>query len=758
MLLRMTPTRWMALAALPLALAASSLHAQQFTLEQVMSAPYATNLLAAPAGDSFAWVEHTEGRNNLFVGGPHSAARALTHNTADDAIDIYDLAWSPDASAIAFTYGPSDDDPTGDGKPANPAHLQRPVAADVIVQRLAGDAAPIDLGEGHKPLFTRDGRSVLFVRSGQVWIADLAQAVPAPHQLVFDRGSASALTLSPDGSLLVFVSKRKELNQPAHSYIALYYLRAHTLRFASPSTGVDTAPNFSPDGRYLAWLRAPFTQPERLDVGRVSANVWSIEQLKLSAPSDASGYPTGSSRTLYRATPNAPGSLLPHLATGAPRLFYAAADRLIFFSEADGWVHLYALDPQQAAPHATLLTPGDYEVEDATLTPDAKQILFASNDAVSVSNNYCSKPPCMVDREVTAPLDVDRRHLWALDLASAAPQPHAITHGAGIETYPQQTSSGTLAALVADTRVPMHPALISDHGGITALNPATMPKDYPASAFVAPQQVLFKSALGDTLHAQLYLPRSASHNANDGQRHATLIWVHGGPRRQMLLGYPAMDYYSNAYAMNQYLVSRGFIVLSLNYHCGVGYGLDFRQAEHCGPAGGDEFNDVIAAAQYLRSRADVDAKRIGIWGGSYGGYLTAMALARRSDLFAAGVDFHGVHDWNLEDNADEWLTGTYAERDAKAATGLAASPLADISHWRSPVLFIHGDDDGNVAYAQTPILADRLRALNTTLPAAEQIDVEELIFPDEIHGFLLHASWLAAYERGAAFLEEKLKP
>lgn len=749
MLLRMTPTRWMALAALPLALAAPSLHAQQFTLEQVMSAPYATNLLAAPAGDRFAWVEHTEGRNNLFVGGPHEAPRALTHHTADDALDVYDLAWSPDASALAFTYGPSDDDPTGDGRPANPAHLQRPVAAEVIVQRLAGDAAPIDLGEGHRPLFTHDGRSVLFVRSGQVWIADLAQAVPAAHQLVFDRGAASALTLSPGGSLLAFVSRRKELNQPAHSYIVLYDLHAHTLRFASPSTGVDTAPNFSPDGRFLAWLRASFTQPERLDVGRTSVNVWSIEQLDLSAQGDASGYPTGSSRTLYRATPNMPGSILPHLATGSPHLFYAAGDRLIFFSEADGWVHLYALDPQQAAPRATLLTPGDYEVEDATLTPDAKQLLYASNEVASDAAQH------NLDQ---AKLDVDRRHLWLLDLAAAAPHPHAVTHGAGIETQPQMSAAGTLAALVADTRVPMHPAIVASNGSITALNPATMPKDYPASALVTPQQVLFKSALGDTLHAQLYLPRSAAHGANDGQRHATLIWVHGGPRRQMLLGYPAMDYYSNAYAMNQYLVSRGFIVLSVNYHCGVGYGLDFRQAEHCGPAGGDEFNDVIAAAQYLRSRADVDAKRIGIWGGSYGGYLTAMALARRSDLFAAGVDFHGVHDWNLEDNADGWLTGTYAERDAKAATGLAASPLADITKWRSPVLFIHGDDDGNVAYAQTPILADKLRALNATLPAAQQIDVEELIFPDEIHGFLLHASWLAAYTRGAAFLEQKLKP
>jgi len=269
------------------------------------------------------------------------------------------------------------------------------------------------------------------------------------------------------------------------------------------------------------------------------------------------------------------------------------------------------------------------------------------------------------------------------------------------------------------------------------------------------------------LHAQLFLPGNTKARDNDPgpccnghrigppaknpERRPAILFFHGGPKRQMLLGYPAMDYYSNAYAMNQYLASRGYIVLSVNYRGGIGYGLDFRQCQHCGADGAAEYNDVLAAAAYLRSRPDVDAAHIGIWGGSYGGYLTALALARNSDLFAAGVDFHGVHEWAREDNATaDWLRGSLAEQEKIAALAHASSPMADVAKWRSPVLLIHGDDDPEVAYTQTPMLADALRARN--------VHVEEFIFPDELHGFLLHKDWLAAYEAAADFFDRTLKP
>src|SRR5207247_8415619 len=131
-----------------------------------------------------------------------------------------------------------------------------------------------------------------------------------------------------------------------------------------------------------------------------------------------------------------------------------------------------------------------------------------------------------------------------------------------------------------------------------------------------------------------------------GRANPGILFGHGGPTRQMVLGLHYSDYYSNAYALNQYLASRGFIVLSVNYRLGIGYGYDFHQPPNSGSRGAAEYRDVQAAAAYLRSQPRVDASRIGIYGGSYGGYLTALALARNSDVFATGVDIHGVHDWS----------------------------------------------------------------------------------------------------------------
>jgi dipeptidyl aminopeptidase/acylaminoacyl peptidase len=122
--------------------------------------------------------------------------------------------------------------------------------------------------------------------------------------------------------------------------------------------------------------------------------------------------------------------------------------------------------------------------------------------------------------------------------------------------------------------------------------------------------------------------------------------MHGGPIRQMMLGFPDMDYYHYAYAENEYLVSLGFEVLSVNYRTGIMYGRAFREPPNAGWRGAAEYQDIVAAAKFLQSQPGVDPAKIGLWGGSYGGYLTALGLARNSDIFKAGVDMHGVHDWS----------------------------------------------------------------------------------------------------------------
>ncbi|MEO6924634.1 MAG: hypothetical protein ABI142_12475, partial [Bryocella sp.] len=288
------------LAAIGVAAFAMSANAQTpkpFTLQQILSAPYALDLSAAPVGNTFAWVENSGGSRNIWIGGPHESARKITPYTEDDAQDINGMVWSPDATSIAYAYGA----PNGqNGKPANPAHLQRATAVHIIVQPLKEGEKAIDLGEGHAPLFARDSKSVLFLKSGQIWSAELHGGVKRAHRLLYDRARPSQLTLSPDGNELAYVSHRGR-----HSFIGLFDLPTKTLTFLAPGVGQDFAPSFSPDGKKIAWLRAPFTEAPEFAPDRISANPWSV------MVADVTHSSVG--HAVYTPQKNKPGSVLPHL-------------------------------------------------------------------------------------------------------------------------------------------------------------------------------------------------------------------------------------------------------------------------------------------------------------------------------------------------------------------------------------------------------------------------------------------------------------
>src|SRR5262249_48143033 len=300
----------------------------------------------------------------------------------------------------------------------------------------------------------------------------------------------------------------------------------------------------------------------------------------------------------------------------------------------------------------------------------------------------------------------------------------------------------TLVYVGADARHPARPIIkpvAGDMASVEALAPETWPKDFPSNSLAFPQQAIFKSTDGLEVHGQLFVPAGTK----PGDKHPALIFLHGGPIRQMLLGWHYMYYYSNSYAMNQYLASRGYLVLALNYRSGIGYGRSFREAPGRAGRGATEYQDVVAAGKFLQGRSDVDAKHIGLWGRSYGGYLTALGLGRNSDLFAAGVDIHGVHDWPT----DNWDGKNIPADLNKLAHD--SSPVTSVSTWKSPVLFIHGDDDRNVYFTQTVDLVARLRE--------KGVDIEQLIFPDDVHDFLLHRNWLRAYQATSDFFDRRFK-
>jgi len=249
---------------------------------------------------------------------------------------------------------------------------------------------------------------------------------------------------------------------------------------------------------------------------------------------------------------------------------------------------------------------------------------------------------------------------------------------------------------------------------------------FPIDAEVVPQLVMTKAADGMAIHNQLFLPK----NLQPGEKRPAIVFVHGGPVRQMLLGYHYMHFYHVAYAVNQWLASRGYVVLSVNYRSGIGYGKSFRTAANTGGRGNAEYQDVVAGGRYLQSRPDVDPNRVGIWGLSYGGVLTSQALARNSDIFKVGVDLAGVHLWGSSLDPDN--------------VSYQSSTISAIDTWKSPVLLVHGDDDRNVQFSQTTGLVQLLRAHN--------VYHELIVFTDDTHEPLLHKRYLYAFNRLEEFI------
>jgi dipeptidyl aminopeptidase/acylaminoacyl peptidase len=673
------------------------------TLEQLLSAPFPYGLVASPGGDAVAWVFNARGVRNIWVAGaPDYRGRQLTSYRDEDGQEISNLTFTPDGRSIVFVRGSG---ANRQGELPNPTSDPGGVEQAIwIVPATGGE--PRRLVEGAGIAMRPSGDRIAYVLKRQVWSVGL-DGSGQPEQLIEGRGEASQLRWSPDGSRLAFTSARGD-----HAFVGVYDMGTKRLRFLDPSVDRDGHAAWSPDGRRIAFRRVPALRRRFAFGPQRSGTPWSIRIAEVE---------TGSASEVFRAAEGR-GSV-PQSISAENQILWAAGDRLVFPWERDGWLHLYALEAGQPAKDPALLTPGDFEVEHVTLTPDRSAVVYSSNQAEPGSD------------------DIDRRHLWRVPVNGGKPEP--LTRGTMIEWSPVAVGTGAVAFLRSDARTPAHPAMIRGRD-IRELAPGTIPQDYPAAALVVPEPVVFAAADGMSIRGQLFLPA----DRRPGVRHPAILFFHGGSRRQMLLGWHYMDYYHRAYAMNQYLASRGFVVLSVNYRSGTGYGLEFREALNYGATGASEFNDVLGAGLYLRSRPDVDAARIGLWGGSYGGYLTALGLARASDLFAAGVDLHGVHEWNvvIRNFVDSYDP---RERTDAARVAFESSPMASVSTWRSPVLLIHGDDDRNVPFSETVNLAEALRT--------QGVEFEQLIFPDEIHGFLLHSRWLQAFTASADFFERRLR-
>jgi dipeptidyl aminopeptidase/acylaminoacyl peptidase len=677
-----------------------------FTLEQVMSSPFPDQLVAARTGERVGWMFDMRGVRNVWIAdGPEFVARQVTHYSLDDGEEITSLRITPDGKTLVYARG---SETNSSGEVADPtSDVQKPGQQVWAVNVASGQPRLLgDMNCGQEDCedieLSPDGQYAVWAARDALWIAPVSGAAPA-HQLCYVRGTNVDPQWSPDGKEIAFTSERGD-----HSFIAIYNFGAASLRYLQPSVDRDSLARWSPDGSKIAYVKVAGVE-RGLPIIPVRPVPWFIWV------ADAA---TGQARAIWRSGDQMNDSL-PRL-TEDVSFHFAAGNHIIFASEQDGRNHLYSISADGGTAAPTLLTPGDFDVEHVTLSFDGKTILYSSNEN-----------------------DVDRRHIWRVDVAGGKQE--ALTKGDTIEWAPVETGDGTFTlCLGSSATAPAMPYRITDTGRAMIAR-EELPGDFPSNDLVTPKQVIFRSGDGLEIHGQLFVPRGRTGKG------PALVFMHGGSMRQMVLGFHYMQYYHNAYAENQFLASRGFVVLSVNYRTGIMYGRSFREPADGGWRGASEYQDIVAAGKYLQSLPNVDAEKIGLWGGSYGGFLTAMGLARNSDIFKAGSDMHGVHDWSV------FLMGGERRRfqaegapDMGDAIKLAfnSSPDASISTWKSPVLLIQGDDDRNVPFSQTVDLAQRLRA--------QHVPFEQTVFPDEIHDFLMWKTWVRAYAATADFFDRVL--
>jgi N-acyl-D-amino-acid deacylase len=711
----------------------SSQPAGSFTIEQILSAPFASDLIAAPTGERIAWIFNIEGKRNIWVAeGPDFKARQLTKFNEDDGQELLTPAFTRDGKWVVFVRG---------GEENNAGEVPNPTSdpggalqAIFAVNYDSGQIVPVALG--NDPVVSTVDDKVVYSRNGKLWLNTIGADPKKAEPLLNARGSLISPQWSPDGKQLAFNSSRND-----HSFICIYDLAQEQLRYVAPTIDRDSYPRWSPDGKKLAFVRQPTRGTARRSTTEDQSDPWAIWVADVATLKAKEVWRSGT--TLNDSLPRVASDDVIQWAA-AERIGFQSRvvtdERILFRSEMDGWMRLYSISLEGSDLKA--LTPPSCEAEHITFSLDRKKIAFSSN---------CT--------------DIDWRDL---SLIEANGKLVVKTYGEAVNWSPSIAGNGKwLAYIQAEAKLPVKVQIMALTSQTVSGRPKPSNPLFPKPSnplfpgggqfssaevlldqassdsifkqLIKPQQVIFKAADGLDIHGQLFLPS----NAKPGEKLPAVIFSHGGPMRQMLLGWHSMYYYHNTYAFNQFLASRGYAVLSVNYRGGIGYGRAFREAPKRGGRGASEYQDIVAGAQYLRSRADIDVNRIGLWGGSYGGFLTALGLARNSDLFAAGVDIHGVHDW-----ASRITGGEPSDREA-AKIARESSPMFAVEKWRSPVLLIHGDDDRNVAFNQTTELARRLRE--------QKVEFEQLVIPDEVHDFLLHRSWIEVFKASFDFLERKLK-
>jgi dipeptidyl aminopeptidase/acylaminoacyl peptidase len=392
-------------------------------------------------------------------------------------------------------------------------------------------------------------------------------------------------------------------------------------------------------------------------------------------------------------------------------------EQFVFLSEKSGFMHVYRFDV--VSEHAQALTSGRWEITSAQLSSDRRTLFLTTNE-----------------------VHPGERHFYTMPVAGG--RPRRITTMTGSNEATVSPDERTLAIVHSYTNKPPELFVMPLAADAAAKAVTTTPTDeWRAFKWIDPKVVTYKARDGVEVYARLFTPEMAG--ARRDPKKPAVVFVHGAGYLQNAHKY--WSTYYREYMFHNLLASRGYVVLDPDYRASSGYGRDWRTAIYR-HMGGHDLEDVVDGAKYLVAVEKVDAKRIGVYGGSYGGFITLMAMFTTPDVFAAGAALRPVTDWSHYNHGYTSNILNVPQVDAEAYK--KSSPIFFAEGLKGRLLICHGMVDTNVFFQDSVRLVQRLIELRKE-------NWEVAPYPVENHAFTEETSWADEYKRILALFETTLR-
>jgi len=669
------------------------------TIERIADIKYPSDQQWSPDGKTVAFLWDAAGKQDLFMVRSGESPIALTNFPVDPDIltsDIRSFEWASSDSLI-FSRG---------------SQLWTVSTSSPTAQPLPGFEGVTTFS------LSSDKQQIAFVEKGDVWVASLKAHTRRRLTHMPQGLNVAQLSFSPDMKYVAFEASRHETVPEPLPYNGNLVQVSRSLNW-DDRIGVISVYAYAEEPMWIPvatrnygstamqWAAGPSIVHEEFSPDHQTM------EIKVTAL-------TGESRTLWKDHDSA--WISP--ADGAMDVASPDGKWLAFISDRSGWPHLYVIPTDATSENqAKQISTGSFGDGYAAWSPDSKRLAYAHSAEGNQMERFISIADVATGKiePIVTARGVNRNPSFSPDGSSLAYERSAIEHPLEIYTVTAQAGA-------KPTRL------------TNSLPPGLLEKDLAAPVAVHYPSRIDKKSVPATL--------MVSSNLDKSKKHPAIIWIHGsGADQNYLAWHPG--YYRMYYAMSVYLAQQGYVILTPDYRGSSGYSRDWATGVSR-DLGGGETQDVNAGADYLKTLSYVDPDRIGIWGLSYGGFMTMQSILADPKLFKCAINAAGVGDW------ETWTTGGMIlgrlGETPVTDPGLydRSAPVKHLDKLATPLLILQGTNDANVPFWETLKVIDILEKLGKPFDMA--------IYPGEIHFFRRAFVLRDAWKRSEDFFDHYLKP